>query len=379
MRYFFKFHMKKHGLKIWAVGFALLFTLVMIPKARKLTSPDFKVFYVAARHVLVDPENLYRVSPDRYLYPPSAAILLTPFAVTEHYAFAQWAWHGLLGVTLAFLGAASAGALAALVVLSRYLAISFGYGQINLIVIGILALAGFYLRRAKSGGAGAAWAVATGFKVYPAVFAPLFLPRGRWRGFAVGMATGSGLLLLPFVVFGPTLALQLYGEFLEALRAKGLPLYSHNQSIPALLLRFLGGQPFYLQAVGDLDWSIAAWPVVYVRALAYAIGGMLAALSWRKARREPAAVDTALSAGAFSVIFLSHIVWKDYLLFLYFPLRELFAAWPRRRSFLLAGALVAVITLSSMDVVGAPLATRFDAAGIHLWAGVLVWLAWIRK
>jgi hypothetical protein len=371
--------MKKRSHYLWAFLFAAVMALATVPKARKLTSPDFKVFYVAARHVLVDPENLYRVSPDRYLYPPSAAILLTPFALTEHYAFFQWAWHALLGLTLAALGAASAGALAALLLLSRYLAISFGYGQINLVVIGILALAGFYLRRARAGGAGAAWAVATGFKVYPAVFAPIFLPRGERRGLFVGIGVGAGLLLLPFLVFGPTLALTLYGEFFDALRAKGLPLYSHNQSIQALLLRLLGGQSFYLHAVGDVNWSIAAWPAGLVRAVGYAIGGFGAALSWRKAMREPRSVDTLLSAGAFSVLFLSHIVWKDYLLFLYFPLRELFRRWPLRHSIALGAAFVAIVTFSSMDIVGPALSTRFDAASIHLWAGVLIWLAWIRK
>jgi hypothetical protein len=371
--------MKKRSYFWWAVLFAVLMSAATIPKARKLTSPDFKVFYAAARHVLVDPENLYRVSPDRYLYPPSAAILLTPFALTEHYALFQWSWHALLGIVLACLGAVSGPALAALLVMSRYLAISFGYGQINLVVIGILALAGHFLKRAKPGGAGAAWAVATGFKVYPAVFAPLFWRRENRSGFVAGLAAGAALLLLPFLVFGPALGFTLYGEFFEALKSKGLPLYSHNQSFQALLLRLLGGQSFYLHAVGDVNWSVAAWPTGIVRGLGYALGGLLAALSWRKALRSPGAIDSALSAGAFSVLFLSHIVWKDYLLFLYFPLRELFARLGRKQSVALGASFVAILTLSSMDVVGPAISTRFDAAGIHLWAGILIWIAWIRK
>ena len=360
-----------------AILFALLLTFATVPKARKLGSPDFHVFHVAARHVLVDPENLYRISPDRYLYPPSAAVLLTPFALTDNFTFFQWAWHGMLGLLLAALASVSGAALAAMVLLTRYLANSFGYGQINLVVMAILFLVGIWLRK-RPAGAGAAWAVATGFKVYPAIFAPAFLPKGQRRGFFWGLGAGALLLLLPFVVFGPALGMQLYGEFVEALRAKGSPLHSHNQSITAIFLRLFSGQGFELHGVGETNWSVSSLPEGLLRAAAYVVGGALAFLSWRKALREPERASGLLSAGAFSVIFLSHIVWKDYLLFLYFPLTELFTRLPRRQSYVLAGSFLAIVTLSSMDVVGASLSSRLDAACIHLWAAGLVWLAWIK-
>lgn len=370
--------MRNNKFFLAAIAFALLLTVATIPKARKLGSPDFRVFHVAARHVLVDPENLYRISPDRYLYPPSAAVLLTPFALTDNFSVFQWLWHGMLGILLAALASVSGAALAAMLLLTRYLANSFGYGQINLVVMAILFLAGYCLRK-RPAGAGAAWAVATGFKVYPAIFAPMFLPAGQRRGFFWGAGAGALLLLLPFVVFGPALGLQLYGEFLEALRAKGSPLHSHNQSFTALFLRLFSGQGFELHGVGETNWSVFAVPEGLLRAAAYGVGGALVLLSWRKALRQPARVSGLLSAGAFSVIFLSHIVWKDYLLFLYFPLTELFSRLPRRRAYLLAGLFLALVTLSSMDVVGAALSSRLDAACIHLWAAVLVWTAWIRN
>jgi len=370
--------MKKRYFPTLAIVFALLLTLLMIPKARKLTSPDFKVFYVAARHVLVDPENLYRVSPDRYLYPPSAAILLTPFALTDHYVFFQWAWHALLGIVLGALALVSGPALLSLVVLTRYLLNTFGYGQINLVVLGLVALAGAWLKR-RPAAAGTAWAAAVGFKVYPAVFAPIFLPRGQRRGFLFGLAAGLLLLLLPLVVFGPTLGITLYGEFIAALRDKGSPLHSHNQSLQALLMRLFSGQSFYLHAIGETNWTIATLPEGLVRAVAYAVGGLLAALSWKKALAEPEKTDGLLSAGAFSFLFLSHLVWKDYLLFLYFPLREGFDRWPRRYSYAVAAGFLALATFSSMDIVGPALSTRFDAAGIHFWGIVLVWMTWIRR
>src|SRR5689334_23220345 len=130
--------MTRHRLLIAAACFALVICVATVPRAKKLQSPDFKVFYTAARHVVTSPADMYRVSPDRYLYPPSTAPLLLPFAYTENYAFHQWCWHALLGVLLFLLARPSWAALSAAVLLSRYLAVTFGYGQINLVVIALM-------------------------------------------------------------------------------------------------------------------------------------------------------------------------------------------------------------------------------------------------
>ena len=87
----------------------------------------------------------------------------------------------------------------------------------------------------------------------------------------------------------------------------------------------------------------------------------------------------ALSALAFSILFLSHIVWKDYLLFLYFPLSEVLRRLPKKQAWLLAGVFLFLVTFSSPDLVGHPLSTRLDAACIHSWAAALVWWAWWKK
>jgi hypothetical protein len=356
--------------------FALLLALVTVKKARSLESPDFKVFYTAARHALVDPENIYRLSPDRYLYPPSTAILLTPFAFTENYSAHQWQWHGLLAAMLFLLCSVSSAALAATVLLVRYLAITFSYGQINLVVIGLLAGVGWLGEKGRWSVSGALWAMATSLKVYPAVLAPLFLPRSRWLGLAGAFLCGLFLLALPFVVFGFSLGGQLYREFFGALEAKGLPLHSHNQSIAAFLLRVFTAQEFYLHAVGPARWGVLDLSPAFLRGAALCLGAGLAALSWLRAGRAGFSGQSALSAASFSVLFLSHIVWKDYLLFLYFPLREIFGRLPKRQRWLVGGAFLALVTFSSPDIVGHPLSTRLDAACIHLWAAGLVWWAW---
>jgi hypothetical protein len=99
--------MKRGRVLLLAAILALGLCLGTLKKAGSLGSPDFKVFYTAARHVFTDPENIYRVSPDRYLYPPSTALLLTPFGFSENYPAHQWAWHGLLGAVLFALSSVS--------------------------------------------------------------------------------------------------------------------------------------------------------------------------------------------------------------------------------------------------------------------------------
>jgi hypothetical protein len=383
---------------VMAAVFALALGLGTVRKASGLGSPDFKVFYTAAQHALHDPENIYRVSPDRYLYPPSTAALLTPFAFSGWYEFHQWTWHALLTGLVFVLAAMSGGALAAMALLTRYLAITLSYGQINLVVMGLLILTGSLARRGKFHPAGSAWALATSLKVYPVVLAPFFFPRDRWKAFLGALVGGTLLLLLPCLLFGFGLGIELYGEFFEALRSKGLPLHSHNQSIAALLLRFFTRQPFYLQAIGQLTWGVADLPEPLLRGAALLIGGGLSYLSWRKAVSRGLVPAAALSAAAFSILFLSHIVWRDYFLFLYFPLTEGFGRWTRRKAFVVAGLYFVVLTFSSPDVlqvlfsplgdgfahamlterstIGHALSVRMDGCCIHLWAALLVWWAW---
>jgi hypothetical protein len=217
--------------------------------------------------------------------------------------------------------------------------------------------------------------LAVSLKVYPLVFAPAYLKKGSRRAWLGALAAGLALLSLPLLCFGPALGVSLYGEFLQALRSKGLPIYSHNQSFAALGLRLFTDQPFLLLGYGQTQWTLAQLPAGLVSAAALALGALLAAVSWGKFFRKGG--DPA-SAAAFCILFLSHIVWKDYLLFLYFPLKEIFRLAPRRFSYALAAAVLAVVTFSSPDVLGAAVATRLDGACIHLWTAVLVWIAWLR-
>jgi hypothetical protein len=227
-------------------------------------------------------------------------------------------------------------------------------------------------------GAGALWAVAVSVKIYPVVFAPAFFSRRNWRGIPGAAASGIFLLVLPAIFYGPREALNLYHDFFRMLGVKGFPLHSHNQSFSALLQRLFTDSTFHLQSVADVSWTLWALPPALLKALALVTGMGFSFLSWKKVWRQGDAWGF-LSAAAFSILFLSHIVWKDYLLFLFFPLKQYFEDSNRKQSLALAIPFLLLVTLSGPNLVGAPLATRLDAACIHLWAAVLVWIAWLRK
>ncbi len=360
----------------WAAILAILLTLGAVPKARILDSPDFKVFYAAARHAVVDPENLYKISPDRYLYPPSTSILLLPFAFSDAWHFHQFVWMAFLGFLIFLLARRSFAAFFAMALLTRYLIVTLNYGQINLLVISFLWLTQAQYDRRREGWAGALWSIATSIKVYPAVLGAEFLLKKSWRGFAGFFLTLLPILLLPVLFWGPSLAMQLYGEFFHALQAKGLPMHSHNQSFAALFLRLFTRVEFDLHGIGHEMWGFFPLGAEFAHLLAWVIGLSLTGISWLVCARRK---DGFLSAAAFSILFLSHIVWKDYVLFLYFPLFELFSSeLLSKRQKVSGGILFAlIVTLSSHDVAGAKAGALFDAASIHLWLAVLVWGAWI--
>lgn len=362
--------------RLWAFLFALAIALATIPRAAKLKSPDFEVFYVAGRHALTAPENIYKITPQRYLYPPAAAVLLTPFSFTQYYPLHQWMWHALLAGIVWALAGKSAAALASMALLSRYLAITFGYGQINLVIIGLMAGAGAWLFK-HPGRAGALWAISVFLKVYPIVFFPAFLPPRLRKGILWAAITAVVLTILPLLLYGPTLGIQLYREFFQALDSRGAPTHSHNQSITALFLRLFTDQPFHLHAIEDIQWTIASFPPVLVQIASLGLGILLTAISWLKALRTPLDSARFLSAAAFSILFLSHIVWKDYLLFVFFPLYEVFRTAPKNRSLILAGLYFSLVTFTSYDIVGSAISTRLDAACIHLWGAILIWIFWL--
>ena len=347
----------------------------MARKASVLDSPDFKVFYTAGRHALNSPELLYKVSPDRFLYPPEASLFFVPFAFTDHWELHRLVWHVFLGSVLFLLASGSWAALGSAVLLTRYLSVNFGYGQINLVVLALMILVSVLLERKKVS-AGAVWAIACLTKVFPLVQGVDFLVRRAWRELALAVAVVCGIAALTVGFWGWDTALALHREFISALGAKGLPLHSHNQSIAALLLRLTTNEVFELHTVAYVHWGLVILPPWLTKIIAFGLGATLAFLGWRRAVQRNLPWDSC-AAALFTVLFLSHLVWKDYFIFLFVPLYQILERKPRYWK-ILAAVFLALVTLSSRDIVGPYGSAFLDAAGVHLWAAVIVWWGWLR-
>ncbi|NUM88099.1 MAG: DUF2029 domain-containing protein [Bdellovibrionales bacterium] len=322
-------------------------------------------------------QDLYNFEkgPDRFLYPPVTGILLVPFAFSSEWHVHQFVWHGLLGFFVFLLARGSWPALFAMMIVSRYLAINLGYGQINVAVLALVVGAHLALER-RSRWAAPLWALASFVKVYPLAQGMEFLLRRRWRELGLAALAAALLLALPALVWGWDQSWRLHGDFLRALEGKGMPLHSHNQSISALLLRIFTKETFVLHAYGWTTWGFVELPPAAVRAAALLAGALATAWGWLRAHRRRLPLDYA-AATAFSLLFLSHIVWKDYFLFLFLPLRQLIAEKPVRWKWWV-GAYAAMVTLSAPDLLTHKITVWLDAWSIHFWAAIILWTAWLR-
>jgi hypothetical protein len=185
-----------------------------------LLGVNFRVYRVAAGAALAG-ENLYAVTPEglpayRYLYPPVTVLAFVPFAlVSWHVGFAL---HALVTVGI---GVATAVLLVRVVesqgvrltrldralvvgwvVLGVHAVPSLFFGQVNHHLLALLALGFVALERGDGWTSGAAFALATLVKLFPALVG-VWLVRRRDRR-AVGAATATGLagLLVGVLAFG---------------------------------------------------------------------------------------------------------------------------------------------------------------------------------
>ena len=81
-----------------------------------------------------------------------------------------------------------------------------------------------YLKDSRGGDDAAAllWGLAAAMKLYPAVLLILFLPRGRWRAFALGVAAFVGATVLALWWLGPTMGVAWRGSLLNVFGYQGL-------------------------------------------------------------------------------------------------------------------------------------------------------------
>ncbi|NIH84054.1 glycosyltransferase 87 family protein [Amycolatopsis granulosa] len=237
-----------------------------------------------------------------FTYPPFAAILFAPVQLLQ--------WH-LSKFVISFVSAAALAvtttlvarrlfarqavadavgmSAAALWVLSEPVRQTIWYGQINLILMGLVA-ADCLLPRTRWP-RGLLVGVAAAIKLTPAVFVLLFLVRGRYRAAATALGSFAACGLVAWLL-APHDSVEYWTQTLFQTDRIGGAVYAYNQNIQAVLARLLPG-------------SNLLWAVLAAAAMA------LAVVAARRARDEVTAL-LAIAAGgllASPVSWSHHWVW----------------------------------------------------------------------
>jgi alpha-1,2-mannosyltransferase len=269
-------------------------------------------------------------------------------------------------------------ALAALPVLG-----DLQHGNVNLLILFLVAAAWGLHRARHDFTAGLATALAAACKVTPGLLAAYFLWRGNWRA-AAGVAVGAALwlVLVPGQVFGHGRNLELLASW----RATMLKPYVErgevdangvNQSLPALVTRLLAPVvPHHWEKEKPVQVNFCAWPPKKVRhAAAWASGAVLAA--WLLATRR-GLPDAHFCLTLLAMLALSERTWKHhYVLALPAALLLLSAARQRRAYRWPLAFAAGAMLLCSKDLTGTRISDWMQAQGAYLWAaGALAAATW---
>jgi hypothetical protein len=365
---------------------------------------DFKVFYVAWHHVIHgNPMDIYRVSPDRFLYAPGFAWLLAPLGwLPRGASLALWCFAkaALVGwMVRAFSRRASesdsvyAAGIAAwgVLLVARPILIDFQYGQVNLLILSacVWALLRHTDRSTSTAQDFLSWVlagVAAIAKLFPLplLIVPFFVlsfrkqkldPKKLWLERA-GLALGVALaVFIPVISVGWSGWLELMQQWRGALIDRGFPLESHNQSFAAFLQHYASGLPteiiaqhrrqlslgFAFLSANSIQLLAAAWSFIFA--------GLI--LTWILAK--PAGMDLrsqvlrerwiAVIVGL--LVLPSHLVWKPYFVMGLPAALMAVHYWNRRWPWLFAIGLL--MNFSGFDTLGQEWGARFEAASILLW------------
>jgi alpha-1,6-mannosyltransferase len=249
--------------------------------------------------------HVTRAATARTIYPPAAQIVFA--AVGRLVPGAPWSLWGVKAAMLLAMAVAVAAALRLLALaglpLSRVAILAWnplaaweyaGNGHVDAVAIALVGLAMLALARRRAVTAGAWLGGAILVKFLPAVLAPAFWRRGRWRA-ALACVVVMVLLYLPYLGAGKHVLGYLGG-------------YPHDAELDT-------SQGFYLLQVVSTVMTLPRWAP-----MAYALAGLavLGVLAWRVAASGPdasiegMAADVLVLAGALIVVASPHYGW-------YFP------------------------------------------------------------
>jgi len=281
------------------------------------------------------------------------------------------------------------------------------HGNNNLVIL-FLVVAMFYAwRNGHDILAGLLLALATSYKVTPALFFVYFAYKRSWRTVGWGLlGMGIFLLIVPSIVIGPQFNAECFGmwwtRMVTPFVVKGATSSQEvNQSLPAVFSRLLTyltpGQGRYDTHLVLNVLSLPPWLVNYlIKAVAFCLVGLLAVLCRTRTadRRDPRLLGE-VSLVVLTMLFVSERSWKHHYVTVLIPysylMYEFFSSrvGPRGRA-LLVGSWALSFTLmaaASPDLGGLIADQGHEIAqgyGSFLWAGfvlyaMVAWRVWARR
>jgi hypothetical protein len=308
---------------------------------------DFKAYYVAAQlaregkdfydqDLQLARATAHGITPDKsfYIYPPLFALLMTPIsAFPIEVAARVWFFFNLslLGATLAILLLAFRirrgvpfwvmGSL-----LFAPVSYSLHMGQINIVILFLLATAYALFELGHEGGVGAAIGTATILKVAPGALAAHLLWKRKYRAFLAALAMMVSLALVAATVIevsGGAGWGSLVRYIAEVLPGLGQPRANpSNQSFNGLFSLTLLANPYFVPLID----SPALWRGMVAACTLLLVGGTI----WLIPREERGTMDLEMALVVTALLPIASITWTSTLTLLLFPYAALAGRWLRR-------------------------------------------------
>jgi hypothetical protein len=258
-------------------------------------------------------------------YPPFSAVVMAPmyaFRIPELLYIvvaAAWLLGGIWWACRALMRAGIAPITATLLPLTL-VAISFPItrliyqGNIELVVWMFAAVGVWAFMREHDDLAAVLWGMAAAMKLFPLILLILLLPRGRYRAFAVGVATFLGATVMSLWWLGPTVSVAWHGSLQNVFGYQSTRM--GEWSLASLATNHS------LIELAKLGALITGFPLAKVVLPYYAVGALaMAFIFFRKLWRMPEA-NQLLAVVTFMLMFPT-ISYYHTLVHLYAPLAVL--------------------------------------------------------
>lgn len=241
----------------------LIFYLVYELTTIKKDMSDFRVCYQGGQRILAV-ETLYRSADGhlQYKYSPVSALFFSVFTLLP-YEGAKVLWYylelvflfGIFYFSLKILPVKNGGTASlvglSLLVLAKFIGRELELGQVNILIIFLLAGTLAFFFEDKNLAAGLLYGLSLLIKPYALILAPYFIFKKKFRLLASGFSALLLGLLIPLVIYGPRgnfLVLREWGETLSS-STPGLLTAGDNASLYAFLFKHLNGEQRWLAKI----------------------------------------------------------------------------------------------------------------------------------